>query len=178
MISLQEARDIIDKLNYNSKTETVELQSILGRSLCEDVCSDVNIPPFDKSAMDGYACKAEDLPGTLNIVEEIAAGYEPKHEILGQQCARISTGAKIPLGANCVVMQEDADIVGTNQIKIHKPASKTNICVLAEDVKANEMVLASGTLVKPHHVAHAGGCGAHYRNGLPTAKNNGGQHGQ
>ena len=92
--------------------ETVAHEAALGRTLARDIVSDIDLPPFDNSAMDGYAVRYEDVqhssenPAVLEIVEDIPAGYQPKSTIQPGQAARIFTGAVLPAGADTVVMQE------------------------------------------------------------------------
>ena len=116
MIQVQEARDqILSKIKIKG-VEKVSLDQALGRVLSEDVISQVNNPPLDNSAMDGYALIAADIqsatpesPVKLQVVEEIAAGYEAKGILRPGQAMRIMTGAPIPKGANAVLMQEDTE---------------------------------------------------------------------
>ena len=102
--------------------DTVPLADCLGRVLAEPVCSDLDFPHWDNSAMDGYAVRAVDVaqvPATLQVVEEIPAGTRPKVEIEKGQAARILTGAMMPAGADSVVMQEETEQVqGGEQVKI------------------------------------------------------------
>ena len=110
MIQVQEARDqILSKIKIKG-VEKVSLDQALGRVLSEDVISQINNPPLDNSAMDGYALIAADIqsatpesPIKLQVVEEIAAGYEAKGILRPGQAMRIMTGAPIPEGANAVL---------------------------------------------------------------------------
>ena len=88
----------------------IPLHEALGMALAEDVASDVDMPPFNKSAMDGFAIVAADLeetPRTLPVVQDIPAGAVPAGPIQAGQCARIMTGAPVPDGADTVVRVED-----------------------------------------------------------------------
>ena len=121
MIQVQEARDkILSKIKFKG-VEKVSLDQALGRVLVEDVVSQINNPPLDNSAMDGYALIASDIksatpekPVQLEVVEEIAAGYEAKGTLKAGQAMRIMTGAPIPPGANAVLMQEDTCLLYTS----------------------------------------------------------------
>ena len=123
MIQVQEARDqILSKIKVKG-VEKVSLEQALGRVLAEDVISRVNNPPLDNSAMDGYALIAGDIasatpeyPVKLEVVEEIAAGYVAKETLKPGQAMRIMTGAPIPAGANAVLMQEDTNKQGKNNL--------------------------------------------------------------
>ena len=110
MLSVEDARDKI--LGTVRKTEKVTIPVIdsLGLVLTDNVESSINIPPYDNSAMDGYAIRAEDVleatadnPTILNVIETIAAGQIPQEDIKVATAARIMTGAPIPNGSNAVV---------------------------------------------------------------------------
>ncbi|MEO0707547.1 MAG: molybdopterin molybdotransferase MoeA, partial [Cyanobacteria bacterium J06649_5] len=96
-------------------TETVaisEVGSCLGRVLAQPVTSALDFPHWDNSAMDGYAVRAEDVqqvPVTLQVIEEIPAGHRPAKTVMSGQSARILTGAMMPNGADTVVMQENTE---------------------------------------------------------------------
>jgi len=96
-------------------TETVALDSALGRALAEDVPARVDSPPLDVSAMDGYALRAADAasaPATLALVGVSAAGRPFAGAVGPGQCVRILTGAVLPDGADAIVIQEDAEVAG------------------------------------------------------------------
>ena len=91
-------------------TEPVRLEQSLGRVLAEDVRANRDLPPYDVSAMDGYALRSADLknvPATLAIIEDIKAGDMPAKTVQAGQCARIMTGAPVPQGADAVIRVED-----------------------------------------------------------------------
>lgn len=132
--------------------ERVPIPDAQGRILAENIISDTDMPPFDKSAMDGFAYKSADLDKELDIVETIPAGSTPKRKIETGQCARIMTGAPLPAGADCVVIHEDT-VVSGNKIKILRSQLKRNICYLGEDVKKGEIVLEKGICIAPQHIS-------------------------
>ena len=118
MLLAQEAEAIIlslvQPLKTEQDTETVNLENGNGRILATAIASDLDFPYWDNSAMDGYALRYEDVkdcssekPITLEIVEEIPAGYEPKITIQSGQAARIFTGGMLPQGADTIVIQEN-----------------------------------------------------------------------
>ena len=139
--------------------ETVPLHRANGRVLLQNVLSDHDMPPFNKSAMDGYACRAADLPGPLHCLETIAAGTTPRNVINEGRCARIMTGAIVPEGADCVFMIEQSEILEDNSVRYTGTGTPGNICFKGEDVKIGDTVLISGTLVKPAHIAVLAGAG-------------------
>src|SRR5487761_2432618 len=105
-LSLTAAQQCILQHTGLMGTERVRLERSLGRVLAEAVVSNRDHPPFDVSAMDGYALRCADLitvPCTLTVVEDIKAGAISTMAVLPGQCARIMTGAPIPRGADAVV---------------------------------------------------------------------------
>lgn len=140
-------------------TETVLLADSLNRVLAEDVISDVNIPPFNKAAMDGFACKRSDLPGPLTIIEDIPAGKFPEKKIKKGECARIMTGAPVPLGADAVFMVEYHIVQPDGSVIFTRENTADNICLIGEDVKEHEVVLKKGVLINPEEIAILSGAG-------------------
>jgi molybdopterin molybdotransferase len=155
-------------------TERVDIEHALNRVLAEDAASDMDIPPFNKSAMDGYACRRADLENELTVIETIPAGYEPQKTIGRNQCAKIMTGAVVPEGADCVIMVEytipkpDSKIrftpleIPESQKNQKAKSSLTgfigehsidNICLKGEDIKTGDVVLRAGTKISAPHVA-------------------------
>ncbi len=134
-------------------TVKADLHDSLNCVLAEDVYADRDTPPFNKSAMDGYACRKEDLANELRIIDEIPAGSVPRKAIGPNQCARIMTGAMVPQGADLVLMKEFAEITGPDTIRCTKPSSNSNICYQAEDLLKGELIIEKGTLLKAPHIA-------------------------
>lgn len=136
-----------------SGTEKVPLNAALGRVLASDVHSDIDMPPFNKSAVDGYACRRQDIANELEIIEIVAAGMVPQKAVTENTCTKIMTGAMIPSGADCVLMVEHTERLSENKIKFLKADTSPNIAYAAEDVKKGSLVLEKGVLIKPEHVA-------------------------
>ena len=134
-------------------SERVELESAVGRVLAQDIISDVDLPPFKKSAMDGFACRRQDLTGELTIVETIAAGAIPQKTIGPSQCARIMTGAQVPDSADCVIMVEFTKMSGEDKVRFTGTETADNICMRGEDIKTGQVVLCKGALLRPQHIA-------------------------
>lgn len=153
MISFEEALEIVKQFGQNLGTGQVDLFHALNRTLAEDVYSDISMPPFNKSAMDGYACRKSDINNQLRVVEEIAAGSIPVQKIGENQCARIMTGAMVPEGADFVIMKEDIEELVQDVVRCTRETSKTNICYTGEDVKAGDLVLQKGSIITPSHIA-------------------------
>jgi molybdopterin molybdotransferase len=154
MITLDQAIDIIlSEVRIIAKSEKVNLWDSLGRVLATDVVSDMNMPPFDKTAVDGYACKMADASKELVVIETIAAGCVPEKTIQNGQCSKIMTGAMIPNGADCVLMVEDTKEIAENKIIFTGQKPKSNICILGEDMKTGEVAISKGTTISKQHIA-------------------------
>ncbi len=153
MKSLDEALRLVLETGKTSGTEKVKLTEACGRVMAEDVCSDIDMPPFDKSAMDGYACRQADINNLLTVIEFIQAGKTPEKEIGAGQCSKIMTGSMVPKGADCVVMIENTEMVSDNRIKVNDNPANSNICFTGEDVHAGQKVISAGTLLKSQHLA-------------------------
>lgn len=171
MLSVEEARDRIVSMFQTLDTEEKAVLDTLGQVLAEDIMSDLDIPPLDNSAMDGYAIRYEDTlgaskeaPKIVKVIGEISAGQVPEGEVLPGTSIRIMTGAPIPQGANAVVPFEDTDEFGAasskisntlNQdIKINVETSKhSNIRPAGQDIKKGDVILRSGTIIRPAEAA-------------------------
>lgn len=153
MITIEKAYDLVLQNAYKLETEKVFFTDSLGRILAENVNSDIEMPPFDKSAMDGYACRKEDLENKLEIIEVIPAGKTPEKTIAKNQCANIMTGAPIPKGADCVVQVELTEEVDGGFVKINEIPKKNNISFQGEDVKIGTKVLDQGIKIEAQHIA-------------------------
>lgn len=137
-------------------TEMVTLSpTVLGRVLAEDILSDIDSPPFEKSMVDGFALRSEDVAGgidTFRIVEEILAGQVAKHTVGLGEAASIMTGAPLPLGADAVVMHEHTKF-NTHQMRLMHPVkARQNIMARASEMKLGETVLSAGTLLRPQEL--------------------------
>ena len=160
MIPVEEALKIVLEHTPALGTETVDLMGALGRTLAEDVQSDMNMPPFDKSAMDGYAVVAADTerasgarPVVLEVLEEIPAGKMPTQRISSGRASRIMTGAPLPDGADSVIMVEFTAREGDDRVQLFEPVEKgKNVCYLGEDIQLGQVVLKAGALIRPQEV--------------------------
>src|ERR1700730_11613500 len=125
MLSVAQALEIVLQNAQPLLPVTTTLShDLLGLILAEDVASDLDMPPFDKAMMDGFALRTADLRdgrAELAIVEEIPAGKTPSVEVKAGQASRIMTGASIPQGADAVVMIERCDILTPRQVRVHDP---------------------------------------------------------
>ena len=108
MIEFHDALHIVLDHAAATGTQGISLDSACGRILALDVNAPSDLPPFSKSAMDGYACRKEDTENGMEVLAVIAAGKLPVHQIVPGTCSKIMTGALIPRGANAVLMVENA----------------------------------------------------------------------
>ena len=160
MLSVHEARQQMLNTIPVLPTEKREILSCAGYVLAEALHAEENIPPFDNSAMDGYAVLAADVknaseakPAVLSIVETIAAGYAPTQQVRTGQASRIMTGAMMPEGADAVVMQEVTQRDGDG-VKIFESIDKTgNVRFTGESVAEGQQVMGKGKHLRPPEVA-------------------------
>lgn len=141
--------------------EEVPLARALGRVLARDVVSPVSLPPWDNASMDGYAVRADDVRGAsadrpvrLRVVDTIAAGTRSARTIGAGEAARIMTGAPLPAGADTVVRVEDSDAApGSDGVAIRDDRDAgRNVRARGEDVRADAVVLGTGTPIGAAHV--------------------------
>lgn len=167
-ISVEQAMEQI--LQYTpviNETEEVELNKAGGRILTQDMVAEFNNPPFDRSPVDGYACKAEDLAGAssehpvkLKVMEEIDAGQYSERVVESGQAVRIMTGAAIPKGCDCCIFQEDTDY-GEETVEIYREVKQwDNYCFAGEDFKKGTTLLKKGTHIGYVEAAVLAGMGA------------------
>ena len=134
-------------------TERVPLSEAPGRVLAEDVSADRDVPPFDKSAMDGYACRRTDLGAPLRVVEIIPAGAMPRMPVGSGECAKIMTGAPVPAGADTVFKVEESQVQGDQRVRFIATETLPHIIPRGEDFSAGDRLLAAGLVLRPDHVA-------------------------
>ena len=131
------------------------LVECLGAVLAEEVVADRDLPPFDCSAMDGYAVRVEDLkevPVVLPVLERITAGRPPTRRIEPCTCSAVMPGAIVPDGADAVVMVEHTEPVDQGRVRFLKPVGKRNIRYRGEEARAGEVVLPKGKPIRPPEV--------------------------
>ena len=167
-ISVEQAMEQI--LQYTpviNETEEVELNKAGGRILVQDMVAEFNNPPFDRSPVDGYACKAEDLAGAssehpvkLKVMEEIDAGQYSERVVEHGQAVRIMTGAAIPKGCDCCIYQERTNY-GEDFVEIYTEQKQwDNYCFAGEDFKKGTTLLKKGTHIGYVEAAVLAGMGA------------------
>jgi molybdopterin molybdotransferase len=158
LISIDEARRRVLQAVRPLPAEDVPLDEALGRVLAEDVQSAIDVPPFDSSAMDGYAVVAG--PETkLEIVGESRAGHPADERVRPGTAIRISTGAAVPDGATAVVPVERGAPEANGRVRVAPSAAGDNIRRAGEDVRAGRVVLAAGTPLGPAELGVAASVG-------------------
>ena len=143
-ISLEEAIDILDENVKAIGTEEIDLINATGRVLAEDIYSLIDNPPFNKSAMDGYAILAENSGSNdkIKIIDKVFAGEVSNYEVTNKTAIRIMTGAPIPNGANAVIKQEDTIKNDEEHITLTKKIkANDNICFKGEDIKKGSLLV-------------------------------------
>ncbi len=156
MISVTEARErVLNSVKANDPVE-VPLMETLGRVLAEDIVADTHIPPFDNSAMDGYALLSEDIvkateenPVRLEVLEDLPAGYTARRSLGTGQAIRIMTGAPIPPGADAVIPVELTEREDGGVLVRRAVERGANVRKAGEDVRKGETVLSRGARVGP-----------------------------
>lgn len=143
-----------------SQAEEVPLLEALGRTLAQDVHAPLSLPPFDNTAVDGFALRAEDTltasvetPVRLRVVETIAAGSVPAQTLTTGQAARIFTGAPLPRGADALVMVEDTRETAPNEVDVLVPASSGYIRRAGSDLTVGALAVSGGTQIDVGTVA-------------------------
>lgn len=157
-----EIEDCLALLSARAKVQeiiTLPIEQACGTVLAETVCAGMSVPPYPKSAMDGYAVRAADLEG---VSEENPARFEVRGQLLAGDCEeipyekntaiRIMTGAFVPDGYDAVVPQEDTDY-GEEKVTIYTSARPySNYCKVGEDIRRGDVAAQKGTRLKPVHI--------------------------
>jgi molybdopterin molybdotransferase len=147
---------VLENVSPLERVEEVPITAALGRVLAGDIIATQNTPPFNRAAMDGYAVRARDTFGAsrrngrlLTVIDTVYAGMIPTKRLAAGQCIQIATGAKMPAGADAVVMVEDTEKEG-DQVKIMRGVSpQSHVSDKGEDIKAGELVLVEGVVLDP-----------------------------
>ncbi len=159
MGKFDEILEIIKTLPPDFKTEEIALNEALNRVLRENIYADADMPPFHKSAMDGYACRLDDIENDLKILEVIQAGTIATKKVGKNQCSKIMTGAPVPAGCDCVFKIEDSVVLNETHVRCTNPGTQKNICFQGEDYKLGELLIKKGTIVNVSHMAVMAGVG-------------------
>jgi molybdopterin molybdotransferase len=142
------------------RTERLAIGEAAGRVLAAHVASTADVPPFDRAAMDGYAVIAEDTfgagrydPKVLRVVEKVYTGSVPTRAVARGECVEIATGAPMPDGADAVVMVEETEKDGGQDVRVFTPVyPRQHVGRRAADIAAGQPLLAAGALLNPSRV--------------------------
>jgi molybdopterin molybdotransferase len=169
MLSVEEALEkILHEINILEE-ETVPLLDSLGQVLAEDIISDINVPPLDNSAMDGYAVRSQDTKGAssnspifLRVIDTVLAGSISRQEVVAGTAVRIMTGAPVPRGADSVVQFENTDKEPRQTSTANQTASEVGILSEAkpglnvrragETIARGATALRKGTVLRPAEI--------------------------
>jgi molybdopterin molybdotransferase len=153
MLQVEEAQARVLAEVETLGVEQVPFAEAFGRVLREDVVAPDDAPPADNSGMDGYALRADDTPGTLRVLGDIAAGHVPATRVEPGTALRIMTGAFVPDGADAVAQVEITD-GGLEAVRVDRQVARgANIRRRGEDVRAGSVVIRSGTLIGAAEIA-------------------------
>jgi molybdopterin molybdotransferase len=160
-IPLETARTLLlEAIVPISRIERVSLADANGRVLARPAIASIDVPPFDRAAMDGYAVIAEDTfgasrsdPRTLRRVDTVFTGQVASRTLARGECMEIATGAPMPVGADAVVMVEETERAGDDQIRMLTPVyPRQHIGRRAADITAGQTILREGDLLNPSRV--------------------------
>lgn len=158
LVTMDEAKRIIHGLDIHAGISEINIQDVSGHILAMDVFSEVDVPPFDRASMDGFAVRAadtfkarEDMPIAFKLVGSILPGVNPDIQIEFGEAAEIATGAVMPAGADSVVMVEytrmDKDILVLRPVSVNE-----NVMHAGADIMAGERLLKKGTALGPREI--------------------------
>jgi len=158
-LALKKFLSTFERSKTSSPTEYVSLQSAQNRVLADDLASNVDMPPFVRAAMDGYAIQANDVknasrenPVRLDVVGSITAGKSVQYKVMPGKAVAIATGARIPKGADAVVMVEHTQLEN-GKVKIFREIDHgRNVALKGEDVKKGQVLLKKGTWLTPQDI--------------------------
>lgn len=163
MVSVDEARqrtiELAGNARFRTPVEEADLFAAVGRVAADDLTSDIDVAPFDNTAMDGFAVVAsslkdasEDAPVELEIVDWVGAGVVSEVALKPGEAIRIMTGGIMPQGADAVVKIEDTTFTGDGgvgeRVRIFAPAAKTNVRKAGEEAKAGDIVVRKGEVIR------------------------------
>lgn len=163
MLSVEEALVLVEKQALPLAPRRLPLTECANLLLAEDIVSEVNSPPYDKTVMDGYAVVASDREPVRRVLEEIGAGTVPRHAVTPGTAIRIMTGAPIPEGADAVVPVEQADTSdnGTVRLRQTDPRPGQHILRRGDSLKIGDIVLSQGAMLRPIEIGILAEIGRH-----------------
>ena len=155
MLTIEESLELVARHTAPLAPRKVPLGDAAGLVLAEDVVSEVNSPPYNKTVMDGYAVRSSDRQPERRVLEEIGAGTVPRHPITPGTATRIMTGAPLPEGADAVVPIEKSEMIDAATIRLHQvdPSPGQHVMPLGASMRAGDVVLRADALVRPIEIA-------------------------
>jgi len=152
MIGLQSALTIMSENIVGLSWERINISEALGRVLYEDIFSPIDLPPFNKALMDGYACSSTDDSESFRIIDTIpAAKFDSPLRLFHGECVKIMTGAVVPEGADIVIRVEFTE-ESNGFMRINKAEKGQNISKRADNLKNGEKVFSMGKLLRPQDI--------------------------
>jgi molybdopterin molybdotransferase len=155
----EDVKKIIKNIPINKRVENISLEDSLTRILAEEVHATINLPPFRRAQMDGYAVIAEDTfsasednPVSLKLMEVVGAGDVPEKKLISGFCTEVSTGAPVPEGSNGVVMVEFTDKKDGEILIYESVAIGQNIAKEGSDIKIGKLLLPRDTRITPDKI--------------------------
>ena len=174
MIPLHEAQESVLAGCAPLTPQQVAYTEMTGRVLDQDVVAVEDVPPFQNTAVDGFAVRAADteqVPAELVVVDTLAAGAEPKIAVNAGEAIRIMTGAPMPDGADAVVMVEDTERVGETHVRISRSAKiRDGVRDAGSDVRAGETVFVRGTVLNAAGIGVLASVNARTVHAFPRAR--------
>jgi len=159
LIDLETALQLLLSHARTLPSEEAPLSRARARVLAQNVSAKIDVPHFDRSAMDGFAVVASDTfsasqnsPVALTLRESIACGEIARRRVLRGSCAEIATGGAMPSGVDAVVMVENTQVEGKKVLVYKSVAPRTNVVARGSDIRKGETVLQKGTVLTPAHL--------------------------
>ena len=162
VVSVQEAREKVMEIfkDYEFEVEKVPILECSDRILAEDIHSNINVPEFNRSTVDGFAIKSKDshgasesVPSLFNILGEVHMGEVTEYCIQSGQAVYVPTGGMIPEGADGVVMIEYTEKLDESNLMVYKSISfNENVILKGDDIKVGETALEKGRRITPESV--------------------------
>lgn len=159
LLSLEQALEkLLSQSSAIAQTEQIPLAQAVGRITARPVISPLNVPPFDNSAMDGYAVRLADVTpdAVLPVAGKAFAGQPFQGEWPAGSCIRIMTGAPVPKGTEAVIMQEQAEVLENGVRFTHSPKAGQNVRLAGEDIRQDAEVLPAGSQPGRSSAANSG----------------------
>jgi molybdenum cofactor synthesis domain-containing protein len=160
-IPLEEALDFLfESVIPIERTETISIRDANARVIARPAVSTLDVPPFDRAAMDGYAVIAEDTfgagaydPKSLRCIEKVYTGQVPTRRVSRGTCIEIATGAPLPEGADAVVMVEETEKTGGDEIRVLTPVyPRQHVGRRAADIEGGQSLLEAGDVLNPSRI--------------------------